>query len=256
MDRVLFACDQSNFHECLALARRHHTGLEIQSFAHPEVLDGHWRDLLQIYRQALKGFPGELSCHGAFYDLASGSPDRLVQAVARQRYLQNLNIAHELGARTVVFHANYLPQVHGPAYRASWSEYQRVFWSDLAERAEALDVNIAIENMWEPEPMLIGDVLDRVGSSHVQACVDVGHVHLYSKIAFGEWLKQLNSRLRYVHMNNNPGTSDEHRALDEGVIDYNRILPALRALDPRPVFSLEIESAAAIEKSLHFLELE
>jgi sugar phosphate isomerase/epimerase len=255
MDRVLFTCDQHNFSDCLALARDCQAGVEIQTFSHPQVLDGNWRELIAGYRQALNGFAAEVACHGAFYDLASGSPDRQVQDVARRRYRHNLEIADALSARTVVFHANYLPQVHSPAYRQAWGRYNLDFWGELAHQAETLDVTIALENMWEPEPMLIGDLIDGIGSSHLRACVDVGHVHLYSRLPFADWLRQLDARTVYVHMNNNPGDADEHRALGEGVIDYHAILPALRALRPPPALSLEIDNVAAIRKSLPFLEL-
>ncbi len=255
MDHVLFTCDQRNFTECLALARTHRAGLEVQAFTHPNVLDGNWREILDACKAQLVGFDGALACHGAFYDLASGSPDRLVRGVARQRYLHNLDIADELGARTIVFHANFLPQVGSTIYRTTWSETQAEFWGDLVKRAEELGITITLENMWEPEPMLIGGVIDCVGSAQLRACVDVGHVHLYSKVPFRTWLHALNSRLVYVHMNNNPGTADVHGALDEGVIDYDEILPALRSLEPTPTFALEISTVNAIKKSLRYLDL-
>ncbi len=59
----------------LAVARQYGVGLELQEFADPNVLDGDWRGLLDQYEQALDGFSGLRSMHGAYIDLVSGSPD-------------------------------------------------------------------------------------------------------------------------------------------------------------------------------------
>ncbi len=255
MEPVIFTCDHRSFTACLTLARKHAAGLEMQAFAQPQVLDGDWREILDDYRRQLAGFTGPFSCHGAFYDLASGSPDAQVQAVARRRYEQNLDIAAELGAQIVVFHANYLPQVDGRHYRLTWTSRQVDFWGNLSRRAAAQGITVALENMWEPDPDVLGDVIDPIGSSYVRACVDVGHVHLYSQVPFERWLARLGRQIVYVHMNNNPGMADEHRALDDGVIDYETILPALRLLEPAPILALELENAAAIERSLRYMDL-
>ena len=50
------------------------------------MLDGDWRGLLDQYQQALTGFPGMLTMHGAYIDLVSGSPDMRLVALTRERY--------------------------------------------------------------------------------------------------------------------------------------------------------------------------
>ena len=92
MDRLLLTCNHRNFTACLNLARKHQAGLEIQTFAHPHVLDGNWRDVLTFYLSELQGFQGEIACHGAFYDLSSGSPDRMVRDVVQPRRAVDLAV--------------------------------------------------------------------------------------------------------------------------------------------------------------------
>jgi sugar phosphate isomerase/epimerase len=193
--------------------------------------------------------------HGAFFDLVSASPDRKVVALARERYTTNLQIAHEFEAEYVVFHANFLAMIRMPEYRDQWTVRQTDFWGDMAEEAGDLGITILLENMWEPDPAIIGDVLDAVNSPHLRSCVDVGHTSLFSSLILENWLERLRRYVVYVHLNNNPGGVDYHQALNEGTIDYSKALADLRALPEPPIFCLEIERVDDIARSLPYFHL-
>lgn len=254
MDKVLLACDHYNFEECLELANERGLGLEIQTFAYPDALDNHpeWVD---FYEQRLRDFEGERSMHGAFMDMTSASLDPRIVAVARERYSQNLEIAARLDVHTIVFHANYLTNMRNIPFRRGWTERQTQFWGRIAETAGQMGIRLALENMWEYDPAIIGDVLRQVKSPWLITCLDVGHVHLFSEVPFKNWLTDLNGHIQYTHLNNNGGRVDEHRGFDDGVLDYKTILPMLRSLPTPPMMSLEIESAAAMRRSLPYLDL-
>jgi sugar phosphate isomerase/epimerase len=112
--------------------------------------------------------------------------------------------------------------------------------------------------MWEPYPDVIGDVLDAVDSPHLGACLDVGHVYLFSDyLPLEAWVEQLSERLVHCHMNNHRGFCDEHLPLDlpGGVIDYKEdVLPLLRDLPNSVLFVLEMDEVEYLERSLHYLE--
>lgn len=254
MDSVLLACDHYNFEECLELAAEFDLGLEIQTFAYPDALDNH-PEWIGVYEKRLSEFPGQRSMHGAFMDMTSASPDSKIVSATRDRYRQNLEIAARLNAHTVVFHANYLTTIRTEPFRRAWTDRQVAFWGKMAEDASGYGIRLALENMWEYDPTIIGDVLRGVNSPWLIACLDVGHVHLFSEVPFMAWLDNLNEFIQYSHLNNNGGRVDEHRGFDDGVLDYRTILPKLRALEKPPLFSLEIESAAAMRRSFPFLEL-
>src|SRR5512136_2922531 len=147
MDRALISCERlSDLPALQALAESYGVGLELHEFADPNILDGDWRGHVARYRKALVGFPGELTLHGAFLDLFSGSPDRQVVAIAGERYRQNLTIAAELGAHVINFHANYLPLIDDPRYLSGWIERQIAFWHPLAQEAGTLGEMIVLEN--------------------------------------------------------------------------------------------------------------
>ena len=257
MERLAITSHGRDISKHVALARAHGVGIEIQVYGYdPNLLDADWRALVEEHKAILRGFEGEIALHGVFYDMYSASVDQRVMALTRERYLLNLRIAAELGACHVVFHANYLPAIRNPSYLRDWTERQAAFWSDLVEEAARLGVVVALENMWEPEPGIIGGVLDRVNSPYLGACLDVGHVHLYSdSLPFSAWVDRLRDRLVHCHINNNRGLYDEHLPLDieEGVIDYQVVLPLLRSLPRPPLIVLEMDRLEDLERSLRYL---
>ena len=257
MDRVSISCERlSDLEGHQALAESRQLGLELQEFSNPVLLDNDWRGRLREYQSCLNGFAHPLTMHGAFIDLISGSPDRRVAALARDRYLQNLDIAQTLNATVIDFHANYLPLVDHPSYLPDWENRQVDFWGPLAEEAARAGVTLVLENMWEPDPRIIGRVLKRIGSSNLKACLDVGHASLYSRLPVAEWMKDLEDNLVYTHLHNNHGTTDEHLAFGDGVIDFPELLSMLRALPKPPMFVLELPNLESIQASLPYLNLE
>lgn len=252
-DRLLLCAKLHNFAECVALAHEYHTGIEVQTFAFPPMLTNDWRELLSSYQKHLRDVPGEIALHGPFMDLAGGSLDPLINEVVRERVQQTLHMAGVLGARTLVFHANFIAMIRTPEYREGWTARQVEFWGPLAEQAWAAGHVIALENMWEYDPDIIGNVLRVLNNPGLRACVDVGHTHLFSDVPLAHWLARLNGFVAHVHINNNHGDIDYHRGLDDGVLDYRALMPHLRRLESAPSISLEIEEADDMRRSLDFL---
>jgi len=263
MESLLLATYQRDITRHYELAQAHGAGLELQVYGYDtDLLDHGWRQVLDQHKVLLKNFEGEIAIHGAFLDMSPASADKRVVALTRERFMLNLDIAAELGARTVVFHTQFLPQVYrpvigGPDYRVRWTRGQVEFWGTMVEEAAKRELVIALENMWEPNASIIGDVLDQVDSPHLGACLDVGHVYLFSDyLPLKMWIDQLSHRLVHCHLNNHKGTFDEHLALDlpGGVIDYKRdVLPLLRALPNPPTLVLEIDEIEYLESSLRYL---
>ena len=239
----------------MRLALEHDLGIEVQSFAYPSLLEDDWEGTLRHYLNALAPLAGPVAMHGPFLDMASGSLDPWINDVVRRRVSHALEIAERLGACTAVFHANFIASLRNPDYRIGWTERQIAFWAPLADRAWNAGIVIALENMWEFDPDIIGEVIRQVDHPGLQICLDVGHAHLFSDLPLDNWLAHLAPHIVHIHLNNNGGMIDQHRALDDGVIDYATVLPALRALPRTPLFSLEIERVTDLARSLPMLNL-
>ncbi len=254
-DRVLLSASPKNVDQCIRLAVEHQLGIEMMAFAYPDVLDGDWRAEVERYKELLRPVPGMLTMHGPFMDMASGSPDAQINEICKGRFRHALRIAHELGVQIVVLHANFIAAIHTPEYRDGWQKRNVAFWSEIADYAERLDVIAAVENMWEFDPDIIGDVLKQIDHPNLRACLDVGHAHLYSEVPFETWLETMRPYLVHLHLNNNDGKLDYHHGLASGVLDYSRLLEQIHTLPKPPSITLEMDSAADMEASLSYFEL-
>lgn len=256
MDRVLIATKLNNFEPCLILAKTHGLGVEIQNFAFPPILTtSDWEEIIADHQRMLRGFPNEITLHGTFMDMSPGSPDPLFIQVTRQRTDQSLQVAQRLGATTVVFHANFIASIRSDPYRDGWVERMVQFWGPVTEYAQQLGLHVVMENMWEFDPTIITKVLEGVNSPVLTACLDVGHSQLYSKMPLHDWLDDMGEWISYIHINNNYGDGDDHLGLDDGIIDYTKVLPMLRQISGNPALVLEIEKVEDMERSLIFLDL-
>jgi sugar phosphate isomerase/epimerase len=257
-DRVYLSAGRNNIEECVELACQYSMGIEVMAFAFPDVLDGQWQDLLSTYKAILRPVPGGLTLHGPFMDMVSGSPDERINQVCSERYRHAIRISSALEARIVVFHANFIGSLHNPEYRNGWHERNVAFWYPLAEYAQQYGVTIAIENMWEFDPNIIGNLLRDVNHPNLRSCLDVGHAHLFSdeNIGFQEWLNVMEPWLVHTHVNNNDGKLDVHHALNDGVLNYFKLLNQIRHLPSPPGITLEMYTVEAMRASLPYLHIQ
>lgn len=251
MNPVSITCKHETFESCLALAATQGVGLEIQSFAFPPLLnDDHSEKMLARYAEQLQDFKGTVSLHGPFMDMAPGSPDSMFLKITRERTAHAFQMAKRLNVKTVLFHANFIATIHNDDYREGWTKRMVEFYKPVAQEAENMGLRVVLENMWEFDPSIIRRVLEEVDSPALRACLDVGHSQLFSHLQLEDWLQDMNGWIAYLHINNNYGEVDEHLALDDGILEYEKILPRLAALPNNPTIVLEIERVEDIEHSL------
>jgi sugar phosphate isomerase/epimerase len=260
-DRVLLSAGAGNIDACIAAALEHGLGIEVMAFAFSNMLDHadiaahivRYQRLLARVHDA--GLP--VTLHGPFIDLASGSPDAKVNALAQARYRQGMAVAEQLGAKTVVFHANFIASLRAPDYRTGWHERNARFWTTIGREAADRGLTLAIENMWEFEPQIIAGLLADLDMPNVRACLDVGHAVLFSDpgVALEQWLHVLGPYIVHLHLNNNDGHTDVHRPLSRGVIDYRAVLPLLRALPHVQTMVLEMNHVVDMQESFGYFNL-
>lgn len=252
-NRVLLSAGPHNIDACVALARERKLGIELMAFSLPDVLDGDWQGVVDMLRPLLANVPGPIALHGPYLDMAPGSPDRRVNQLVAERYQHAIRIAHDLGAEQIVFHANFIAALKNASYRHEWQKRNIAFWGHMAQYALQHDVTLAVENMWEFDPDIIGDVLKAVDHPNLRACLDVGHATLFSDVPLADWLATLAPYIVHLHLNNNDDRTDTHQALPDGAIDYAAVLPELRALPGQPSITLEMESVEDMRRSLPLL---
>lgn len=229
------------------LACRNGLGLELAEFCYAGNLDFDYETCLGKTREKMAG-ADRFWFHGPFAELCPAAIDPLVRQVTAKRYAQAWETAQRLGIRRMVLHGGFVPQVYFP----EWYIAEAVkFWkAELA--AYPQDMTIALENVMEPHPEILSEVVRQVDDPRLGLCLDVGHANL-TETPLEEWISTMTPWLRHVHLHNNDGRTDQHEELDRGVIPVVKILEQLEKCCPEATVTLEVRGG---EASLNFLRKE
>lgn len=154
-------------------------------------------------------------------------------------------VAGEIDARCVVVHPGFSPWIEmlDSSYLAL-----RESLGDLAAIQEEYGVPVAVENMgsWEVCHFRDPSFLPALREAGLSFCLDLGHANLNG--ALDEFLAVGNPL--HVHLHNNNGSDDSHRALGDGDIDLARVLSLLPRNASRIV---EVQTLKAYDESIRFI---
>ena len=193
----------------------------------------------------------ELSIHAPFMDLSPGAVDVKVREVTMKRFSDTMDIAEILMPRVVVFHSGYDRWKYDGKVDI-WLDRSVETWMPVNERAAALGMNIAVENIFEDEPHHLRLLAERMDSDHFGICFDTGHFNLFSKLTLTEWLEVIKPFLKELHLHDNSGDRDDHCSLGEGTFDFRTLFKEIRGIDC--VYTLEAHSIENAKKSLRKLK--
>jgi len=239
------------FDEFLDLAVAQGCNLELGTFAYADAFNGKWRTILKAHKQALANFKGLVSVHGVFQDICIHSSDSKIAKVSKQRIKANMDVAKTLGAKYVIFHANFNPFVYGELYKINWTSRNAAFWRQITEE---YNITVLLENFWEPSPEILNALLRQVNSPLLQVCLDIGHMNAFSKASFEDWMNEISDKIPYMHFSDNTGSSDQHLQIGDGSIDWQAITDVLKKHKVHPEVALETETVKKTEESLSYLK--
>jgi len=153
--------------------------------------------------------------------------DEVKRALETAEYLHFKNLVVHLGERN----DTWSPRAEEHALTAL--EHLDVF-------AQPLGVRLLAENLVSdpttPEHLM--EIFELGHLTRIGVCLDVGHAHMTSGIP--EAIGVLGARIGSVHIHDNHGLRDEHLWPGDGTIDWEKTMPALKALAKPPAFVLEI----------------
>lgn len=221
------------------LARREGLGLELTAFAYAPNLEDAAQ--FETAKAQLSGV-ARAWLHAPFAELFPCAIDPLVRDVAKRRFRQTLDVAARLGISHLVVHAGFVPHVYFP----EWFVEQSVnFWREfLRDAPETLC--LALENVMEPSPEMLVEIVQQVDDPRLGLCLDVGHANSeVSRMPPLEWFAPMAPWLRHFHLHNNRGGDDLHAPLGEGTIPMAELLAAAQRLCPSASFTLESQDCAA-----------
>jgi sugar phosphate isomerase/epimerase len=169
-----------------------------------------------------------VSCHLPYIDLHFGSRDLRTHEYARDCLQEGLEMAGVLHARAAVLHVGFGSHIP-PKRRDEWRDRFISGLGELVKNAEEEEIILAIENTYEPDGVLLREILDGINSPYLRFCVDLGHAACYSRMAPEEWIGSFKDRILLMHFHDNDGQEDLHQACGEGVVGYEPVFEACKA---------------------------
>ena len=209
--------------DCRSQALAYGLGLEMAEFCTASNLD---QDYPRRRAQALVQMAGidRSWFHAPFAELCPAAIDPKVRQVTMERYRQAVAAAQSLGICRLVIHSGYIPWVYFP----QWFVPQSVrFWQEFLQDMPG-DLTIALENVMDPGPDMLVDIVGQVNDPRLGLCLDLGHANTpLSWYPPQDWIGPMLPWLRHVHLHNNDGSQDTHQPLGEGTIPMARLLEEL-----------------------------
>ncbi len=199
----------------------HYDHLEIQDFINPENIDRNAGKIIKGYQKLLAPFKGTLSMHGPFQGICLSSMDRQEQNLALNRLSRAMVLGSELGCTTMVVHSCFNPNMNYPTYLGSWADNASWFWERFLPLCDRKNMVVTLENIWDRTPTAILRVINHFKSPNLRACLDTGHVNIFSRLPLEEWIESLGGNLAHLHVHDNHGMDDEHLPVGSGNIDFS-----------------------------------
>lgn len=221
---------------------------DLEIYCAAAVLDQIERPDLENICKSLDWNPS-LSLHAPFMDLNPGAVDTMVRSVTQMRFRQILDVAAILKPRTIVFHAGY------DRWRYSgrtdiWLQYSLDTWSRVMEAASKIGVRVAVENVFDEDPEALALLIDKIASPDFGFCFDTGHFNLFTTVPLERWFERLGRHILEVHLHDNDGSADSHRAIGAGNIDFTKFFGLLRQQARDLVYTVEAHNKEDVDVSL------
>ncbi len=178
------------------------------------------------------------SVHAPFTDLSLGALDALISRTSLKRLRQALKVASYFRPKTIVIHSGYHPGYHRERLK-EWQQRLQEGLEALLYEAERLDLYLALENVFEPDPSFLTSVVEKIASPHLGYCFDAGHALAFAKSPWQPWLEAFTPRLFELHIHDNNGDWDAHLPPGKGKIPFLEIFTYLKDKNLCPLLTFE-----------------
>ena len=194
-----------------------------------------------------------LSCtlHAPFFDLAPGALDPKIRAVSREKLKLAFELIDIFRPQAIICHLNFESNKHG--YKVEeWFAHAAETFGQLLAMVEGTQTTMALENTYETEPTLHIRMMQTLNSPQARICLDVGHLMAFAKCPWQDWLPAL-PWVGHLHLHDNEGDTDTHRAIGRGRFDFPGFLAALVQHKVQPLVTLEPHSQVDLRESVDAL---
>jgi len=241
-----------DFKKATDIAKELNCGIEISRFGRLADIEDDFEKNKIEYRAILKDFENEVTLHGFFSNLNIAAKDPLIKNASLKRYYQTLELASVFDVRTVVFHTCFNNLLKQKSYQEMFFMKNLEFYNEFVQEFEDLGITLTIENVHEPNPELIRNLIAAVNSPNFGATLDIGHCNLHSDLSPCDWIKEYGIMLRHCHFHNNCKDEDSHSSLLKGTLDIKEILKTLKEIRLYPTITFEIFDYDELKESVEY----
>jgi sugar phosphate isomerase/epimerase len=188
----------------------------------------------------------QLDIHSAYFLATSAiHPDIRKTVIKVLKY--SIIIANKVDSHSITVHPGYRESIDDKKNYDVLKETLKT----VVKFGENYDVKVCLENHAIPiSPCFYVDDLLKVLKSveGLKATLDIGHTNL-TNISVAEYYKKIKDFVINVHVHDNDGTSDQHRCIGEGNINFNSALKEFKKNKYDGPFILEIFTYEKLIKS-------
>ena len=233
------------------LAHEYGLGLEVAEFCTAYNMDIDFEKWDALVKEKMRGI-SRFTFHAPFNELCPAALDPLIVGIAKKRYAQAHALMCGYGIKAMIAHSGFVPML----YHESWfKEKSVVFWKEFMSDKPA-DFRLYLENMLEPSPGMLCDIVNAVNDKRFRLCLDIGHAaYMGAGTPIKTWVEHTLPYLGHVHIHNNYCERDSHNALDDGRIDVRSVIRRILETVPNVTFTIESIDAKASVKWLKGSEL-
>ena len=240
MNILISSTISKDLRESVKIAKDLGLGIELSRI--PNIISNKhpFEDVLAEMKDIFGKFDGVKSVHGLFFDLSIASIDDDLRELSIKRYLQSLEVAKAIGAKTIVYHTGNEATIKHRKFQQAYSEDSIKFWKNYIQAYENSKILAVQENVSENtfEPIL--KIVNAVNSPYLKASLDTGHVNVHSDQKVVKWIEGYGQNLKHMHLHNNYGDDDSHLSLLKVSLDFDEFFAKIKELEINPVIVLEI----------------
>jgi sugar phosphate isomerase/epimerase len=204
-------------------------------------------DIEKRFMEISGSYDLEYSVHAPLSDINIGSLNPRMRKASLDEVLLAVGCCGRMGIDLITVHPGFLTPL-GQLDRGAVMRETRSSLRQIDAAASEAGVTVALENMPRmpittcTEP---AELLSLLEGTSLRVCFDIGHAHTTGNI--DDFVK-LVPLFANVHIHDNDGTSDQHRTIGDGKIDFAHVLSALGEYQRRYVIEARNIDSAPISR--------
>lgn len=188
-----------------------------ENMAVPEKIDiNEVKELLNKYDLGVVG-------HTAWY-WPIGSPVAALRDATVKESAKYMKTFGKIGVKLVTIHTFWPPSIFSAEEGIKW---QIETLEKIMKEAEKFNVEIMLEPADQKHDSIenISAIMEKMPDLHLH--LDLGHANLHGRNII-YYIETFHEKIHHVHVHDNDGTSDQHKALGNGTINWEKIIPVLK----------------------------